>query len=568
MERAMIHLMRFKTSVFIFSAFINVLMLAGPLFMLQIYDRVLPSGSTPTLLALFAIVGILYFFMSILDWIRSRILMRLARAWHENAYLHVIKAALIKRQNFGSTNASLNPLKDLDIVRNFMSGSGSAAVYDVPFVPIYLAVLFLLHPTLGFFALFASVALVALMLSRQRAAKRYQTEATRSFDSVHAFAMTIGKQSADFVESLGIHHGLTRKLRAQHDQGLAIQQQGADQTSFYYSLMKSSRLYFQAGILALAAWLTIHNELTAGSIVAAAILMSRGLAPIEQIVANWRELSVASAANDRIRQLLSGNSVEFQKTALPVPNGKLDVHNLVCDGTVGDEPILSQINFKLDAGESLGIGGASGAGKSTLLKAVLGTWPLTEGEVRLDGALVKQWDAQSLAPHLGYLPQNPVLLPGTVAENISRFTEHPSAEAVIAAANLAKVHETILTLPDGYDTQVGPYGFPLSPGQAQRVAMACALFANPKVVVLDEPDSNLDQAGLHILKQILNLLKERKTTLLVASHRMDLLSALDKILIVGNGRQLIYGSSEQIKLHPSGSVITKHKAKEIVQAGE
>jgi PrtD family type I secretion system ABC transporter len=521
----------------VFSAVINVLMLTGPLFMLQVYDRVLTSASVPTLVALFAIVGFLYGFMAILEWVRVQVLARIARRWDEEIADGLFRAVLTE-ERAGQPARVFSPLRDLDTVRNFIAGAGPRAMLDAPWVPVYLGVIFLLHSALGWFAIGAALALVALMLMARYATRSRQTEAAALQEASHAFEQEARAQS-DLVRALALHDGLSRKWGDMHTKGLSLQQTANDWSGLFSGLTKSGRLFLQAGILALGAWLAINHEITAGAIIAAAIILSRGLAPIEHLLAHWQSVTSAHAAWLRLKPLAA--APEEMKTKLPAPKGALSVEGLTCFVPGASEPLLANVSFQLEPGEILGITGPSGIGKSTLLKAILGIWPYVKGDIRLDGATLAQWEREDLAPHLGYVPQDIRLFSGTVAQNISRFLPNATSEQIVEAAKLAQAHDMILKLPLGYDTPIGPKGFAISAGQRQRIALACALFGSPRLIVLDEPNSNLDDAGERALIDALAVMSAAGSTIVIATHRPSALASAGKLLSLREGRQAVLG---------------------------
>jgi PrtD family type I secretion system ABC transporter len=525
-------------STALFSAVINLLMLTGPLFMLQVYDRVLTSASVPTLVALVAIVAVLYVFMALLEWVRGRVLARNAFLWDEEISLKLFKSVLKEDQSMPASARTFSPLRDLDTVRNFLAGPGPRTLFDVPWVPVYLAVIFMLHNLLGWFSLAAALVLVALMAGARYATKERQGEANALQEAAHAVEQEARTQR-DLVKAVALDDGLSYKWDQIHGRGLALQQSASDRAGLFSGITKSARLFFQAAVLAIGAALVIQQEVTAGAIIAAAIILSRGLAPIEQLLAQWQSITSAYAAWDRLKPF--AGMPEMPKTRLPVPKGHLSVNDLTCFMPGATEPILVNLNFSLDPGEILGVTGPSGVGKSTLLKAILGIWPYTKGEVRLDGATLAQWDRKDLAQYLGYVPQDIGLFSGTIAQNISRFLPDASSEQIVDAAKLAQAHEMILQMPLGYDTPVGPRGVTISAGQRQRIALASALYGRPRLIVLDEPNSNLDEIGEQALIKALAAMRDAGSTIVIATHRPGALASAGKVLSLRGGRQASLG---------------------------
>ena len=531
-------------SLGLFSLVINLLMLAGPLFMLQVYDRVLPSGSVPTLVVLIGLVIVLYLFLALLEMVRGRVLVRLGRRFDEILHKDIFRAvfALTAREVKG---AGSQPLRDLDMVRGYIAGPGPLAFFDVPWVPIYIGLVFMFHPLLGIFAVVAAAVLAFLAILNKRLTHETQIKATMASESAHRFAEE-GRRQAGIIKSLGMGTALLRLWEERKEAALKSLSDNGDRAGLVSSTSKAARLLFQSGILAVGAWLAIRQSITPGIMIAASIIMSRALAPLEQMIVHWRGFTTAQRSWARIRKLLDESPPDKQRTALPRPSGQLSVSNLVCLMPDKPKPIVAGATFELQPGDGLGIIGPSGAGKSTLAKALLGIWPNTRGEVRLDGATHGQWDGDALGRHLGYLPQEIALLPGTLAQNISRFDPQATPQRVIEAAELAGVHRLALTLENGYDTVVGLDGTQLSAGQIQRVALARAVYGNPALVVLDEPNSNLDSEGDDALMKAITALRAQGTTVVVVAHRASAINALDTLLYIREGRPVFYGPKDGV----------------------
>lgn len=529
-------------STALFSAVINLLMLTGPLFMLQVYDRVLTSASIPTLVALVAFVAVLYTFMALLEWIRGRVLARNARCWDEDISHRLFKTVATDNLSSQPSARVFSPLRDLEAVRNFIAGPGPRTLFDVPWVPVYLTVIFMLHNVLGWFSLGAALVLVVLMLGARYATRDSQAQVSALQEASHSIAQEARSQP-DVVKAVALYDGLSHKWQQLHLQGLELQQAVSDRAGLFSGLTKSARLFFQAAVLAIGAALVIQHEMSAGAIIAASIILSRGLAPIEQLIAQWQSFTSTFAAWQRLQPLLRHRVMP--RTKLPSPKGFLSVNDLSCFLPDLPEPLLRNVNFQLLPGEVLGVTGPSGIGKSTLLKAILGIWPHVRGEVRLDGATHDQWDRTELARHLGYVPQDIVLFSGTIAQNISRFLPDASSEQIVEAAKLAQAHEIILKMPLGYDTPVGPRGVAVSAGQRQRIALASALYGRPRLIVLDEPNSNLDEVGENALIQSIRTMSNAGSTIVVATHRPAALSHASKQLLLRDGRQAALAYREQ-----------------------
>jgi PrtD family type I secretion system ABC transporter len=528
-------------STALFSAVINILMLTGPLFMLQVYDRVLASASVPTLVALITIVAGLYGFMAILEWIRGRVLARDARRWDEEISGDLFKAVLTDDRFATTSGRTFSPLRDLDTVRNFLAGVGPRTMLDLPWVPFYIAVIFMLHSLLGWFAVAAAALLVVLMIGARLLTKYPQSEASALQEASHSIAQeALG--ASDAVRALALSAGLGHKWQQMHARALSLQERASDRAGLFSGITKSARLFFQAGILAVGAVLAIQHEVSAGAIVAASIILSRGLAPIEQMIGQWQLFTSAHAAWRRLAAIAGEEAAP--KTLLPAPQGHLSVKNLSCFLPDSPVPLLKNVNFELQPGELLGITGPSAVGKSTLLKAMLGIWPNTQGEVRLDGATLDQWDREELSRYLGYVPQEIALFSGTVAQNISRFLPDATSAKIVEAARLAQAHEMILKLPLGYDTPIGAGGIVLSAGQRQRIALASALYGRPRLIVLDEPNSNLDEVGEQALIKAISTMRKLGSTIIIATHRRAALADAGKLLALREGRQAALAMSQ------------------------
>lgn len=529
----------------LFSLVINLLMLTGPLFMLQVYDRALPSGSVPTLVLLFVLVSLLYLFFALLEGVRSRLFNRLGTRIDEILHRPLYRAILDLRGPAG-TGGEAGSLRDLDVVRGFVSGPGPAAFFDVPWVPVYLGLIFLLHPLLGLFATFAAVLLVTVAILNRRSTAPVHAASARASETALLFAEE-GRRQAPAIQALGMTDTLVDQWSGRKAEARGLMSSAADRAGLFGSATKSIRLYFQSAMLALGAWLAIEQAISPGMIIAATIVMSRALAPIEQIVQQWQMLAGAQRSWARIRSLFAGLPADgARRTILPAPSGAIEVVGLNCFLQTGGKPVLSGVSFELERGAGLGIIGPSGAGKSTLVKALLGIWPRTAGEVRLDGATHDQWDRSELGRHFGYLSQGAMLLPGSIAENICRFSDEPSAELILQAAKVTGTHRLAVSFENGYDTPVGPGGVQLSAGQAQRIALARAVYGMPPIVVLDEPYSNLDAEGEQALTETIKALRAHGSTVVVVAHRASALNALDTVLCLRDGRQAFYGPKDSV----------------------
>ncbi len=522
----------------LFSLAINVLLLAPPLFTLQVFDRVISSRSEETLAFLsVAVIGALGL-MALLDGLRARLLASAGLALDRKMGPRVLEGLLAQAARLSGRDY-INGLRDVNTLRGFFTGAGMLSLFDAPWLPFFLLVIFLFHPLMGAVAVCGAIAMLLLAGMNERLTRkpleRAQAEARRAGRYIDA-----GLRNAEVVSALGMLAAVTRRWTTLNDVALAEQSRAGRAGATLSGWTKFARQFIQAAMLATGAYLVIRQHVSAGVMIAATILLSRALAPVESLVAGWRHLVEARAAWRRLKELLESNPPVPQGTELPVPQGQVDVERAVFALRSSDRPIIRGVSFSLGAGQALGIIGPSASGKSTLARLVLGVWKPASGTVRLDGADVAAWPRAKLAPHIGYLPQDVELFAGTVAENIARLAE-PDAAEVIRAAQRANVHELILRLPNGYDTEIGEAGQTLSPGQRQRIALARALYGNPRLVVLDEPNANLDHDGEVALLRTLSGLKEEGITVIIIAHRPSLLAGVDRLLVLRDGGVEAFG---------------------------
>lgn len=519
-------------SVFTFSFFINLLMFIAPLYMLNVYDRVLTSRSVPTLISLTLVAGGMLVVMGVLETVRSRVLVRTG-AWLDNRIGERLFSAVFRRSVVAPGGSQAQSLRDLDQVREFLTGQGLLAFIDAPWVPLFLTAVFLLHPILGAVATLGAVIIFALALTNALWSRKPLKDANQASINANNY-VTTSVRNAEAMEAMGMMPGIVRRWKDRHRKVLALQAQASDRAGTIVAISKSVRMFLQVAILGTGAYLAIQQIISPGVMIAASILMGRALAPVEQAVAQWRSFVNARAAYERLRGLLAATPVDEDRMALPAPEGHLSIERVVAGPPESRSVILKGVSFEVRPGEVLGVIGPSAAGKSTLARVLVGVWPTLQGCVRLDGANMAHWDKQALGPHIGYLPQDVELFDGSVAENIARFNEIEPA-AVVQAAQRAGVHDMILSLPEGYDTQIGAGGAVLSGGQRQRVALARALYNEPQLLVLDEPNANLDSEGETALMHALNTLRETGKTVIVITHRPTLLNAVDTILVLKGG---------------------------------
>ena len=537
--------------VALFSLFINLLFLVPPLYMLQIYDRVLTSRSSETLVVITFVVVWLFLTMGLLEFVRSRMLVRLGSRLDAQLsgplYETITRLALA-----GPEQATTRPLHDLASVRQFVSSNAPFALFDTPWVTVYLGILFLFHPAFGWFALAATVVLLGLAVMQDVSTRGLQEKyAKTSLHSVELAAEQL--RNAEVLHAMGMQGAMHERWRQQHQLAIGVQSAASDRAGIWVNISKTLRLLFQSLMLGLGAYLALGNVITGGMVIAGSILMGRALAPVDQLIAHWRQFNGARAAFSRLEELLTRMSADAPRMALPVPSGEITIENAVLVPPESENPVLKGISFRVGAGETLVIIGHSAAGKSTLVRAMLGLWPLTAGSVRLDQSEITHWDRVELGRHIGYLPQDIELFDGSVAENIARFG-HVKHRAVIKAARVAGVHEMISSLPEGYNTRIGPGGATLSGGQRQGIGLARAVYGRPRLVVLDEPNSNLDSDGEQALRRGCRYLKKHGVTVIMVNHRSRSLGLADKILVMEQGRLKLFGPRDAVLEHMGSSV--------------
>ena len=529
----------------LFSAVINVLMLTGSLYMLQVYDRVLGSGSVPTLLGLFAIVTVLYGFLGFYDFLRGRLLARSAIRFDLALGPHAFASGI--GGNAGA--AAARPLRDLDAVRGFLASPAVTALFDVPWVPLFLGILFVLHPWLGWLTVAGALVGAALALATRLLTAR-PIAWTATSDVEERDFVEQGRAAAEAIRAMGMSGHVTATWQRLHRATLAAQQAAGNPAELLGSVSRAFRMFLQSAILTLGAYLVLKHELSAGMIIASSILSGRALAPIDQVIGQWRTIGRAIESHRRLDRAFAGQGADKPRIQLPAPTGRITVNQVTsfAPGTPGtDRPrILTQVSFALDPGDGLGVIGASASGKSTLARLLVGAWAPDAGEIRLDGATYDQWTPEDIGRHVGYLPQQVRMLPGSIGQNIARFDPDASDAAVIAAARLTGVHDMILGLADGYATRIGGIAEPLSGGQIQRLGLARAIYRMPKIVVLDEPNSNLDAAGDEALAAAILALRQAGSVVVVMAHRPSGIAAVNKVLVLQGGRVLGFGDKAEV----------------------
>lgn len=538
---------RCKASFFaigFFSMFINLLMLAPPFYMLEVYDRVLTSRSSITLLMLTLILALLIVTIGAIEWVRSRVMVRISTKLDLMLSERVYSASFKQALYTNGMGASSQPMSDLSGLRQFLTGSGVFAFFDAPWIPIYIAVMFYFHPWFGMFTIVGAAIAVLLAVFNERATKAKLLSANK--ENIGALNLFNSSQrNAEVVSSMGMLENIMALWKRKSHKVLSLQGSASDLGGIISTISRSWRMLIQSLILGLGAYLVINNEITPGLMTAASLLIGRALAPIDQMIGNWKGFVSARGQYARLNEVLQTIPADPQRMSLPVPKGDLSVEQIIVTPPGGFSPVIKGITFRAPAGASVGILGASAAGKSTLARALLGIWPAQSGKVRLDGADMFQLDRAEVGPYLGYLPQDIELFEGSIADNIARFGEL-DAEKVVDAAKLAGVHDMILRLPQGYDTVIGAHGGVLSGGQRQRIGLARALYGDPKLVILDEPNSNLDDVGERALGEALIKLKQKGTTLFIITHRVSALAFVDNLLVLSEGQIVMSGARDQV----------------------
>jgi len=532
---------------FVFAAFfslvINALLLVPPIYMLQVFDRVLTSRSEETLVYL--TVGGLsaLVVMALLDMVRARLLGVVGAALDRRLGPRVLDGLIAQTARLGGS-AYVNGLRDVNTLRTFLGGPGLLALFDAPWLPFFLLIIFLFHPLLGAVALTGALAMVATAALNERLTRKPAEEAQMQARRAGRY-IDGAVRNADVVAALGMLPAVAKRWAEVNDTALRQQIRASRIGGVFSGLTKFARQFIQLAMLGVGAWLVVDQHVTAGIMIAATILLSRALAPVETLVAGWRTLIEARLAWRRLDELLSANPPMASQIDLPAPSGRLEVDRVLFGMKGAERPILRGVSFALAPGEALGVVGPSAAGKSTLARLVVGVWKPMGGVVRLDGADVAAWPREHLGPHIGYLPQDVELFAGTVAANIARLGAPDSAE-VVRAAQRAHVHDLILRLPKGYDTEVGEGGQLLSPGQRQRIGLARALYGNPRLIVLDEPNANLDIEGERALQAALRGMKEAGITALIIAHRAAILGGVDKLLVLREGTVEKFGPAREL----------------------
>ncbi|WP_145008375.1 type I secretion system permease/ATPase [Pseudomonas oryzihabitans] len=527
-----------------FSLFANLLLLVPSFYMLEVYDRVISSRSVTTLIMLSIIMVVMMATYGAIEWIRSRIMIRVSARLDLMLSERVFKASFKQSLYSGGMGGSSQPMGDLTGLRQFLTGSGLFAFFDVPWIPIYIGVMYYFHPYFGYFTIFGAIVAVILAFANEKLTSARLLSANRENSGAANIAVA-SLRNSEVVSSMGMLDNLLGRWKIRNYQVLSLQSRASDLSGAISNVSKTWRILLQSFVLGLGAYLVINNEITPGLMTAASLLMGRALAPIDQMIGGWRGFVAARGQYVRLNDVLQQIPADPKRMELPVPMGDLTVEQIVVTPPGAHVPVIRGVSFRAPPGASVGVLGASAAGKSTLARALLGIWPTQSGKVRLDGADMFHLDRTAVGPHLGYLPQDIELFEGSIAENIARFSEVDAAK-VVEAAQMAGVHEMILRLPQGYDTVIGAHGGVLSGGQRQRIGLARALYGDPKLVILDEPNSNLDDVGERALGEALIKLKQKGTTLFIITHRVSALAYVDNLLVLSEGQIVMSGARDQV----------------------
>ncbi len=540
-------------TVGLFSFFVNLLMLTGPLYMMQVYDRVLGSRSEATLVALSILVVFLYGMMGLLDYARGRILARIG-ARFQAALDRRVFDAMVRKSALDSDPVAQTGLQDLEGIQRLMSSPVLGAAFDLPWTPIFLAGIALFHPWLGLLAVGGGLILVVIAIMNQFFSKKPQSQASSSGHKANLLSEEIRKES-EMIQSMGMRTAAFQRWKVARDAALSDTVVASDTGGGFTVLTKTLRLFLQSAMLGLGAYLVLQGNMTPGAMIAGSILMGRALAPIEMGLGQWAMVQRAFKGWANLAELLGKVPEERERTELPKPKARLDVKGLAVVPPGENRPQLRNVTFKVEPGQAIGVIGPSGSGKSTLARALTGTWRPAAGSVRLDGASLDQYAPDVLGQHIGYLPQRIQLFEGTVSQNIARLAANPDAKQVVASASKAAAHEMILKLPAGYDTPVHAGGGRLSGGQMQRVGLARALYGDPAIVILDEPNSNLDNEGSMALNAAIRQMKKEGRSVLIMAHRPAAIQECDMLLVIENGAQAAFGPKDKVL----AEMVSNHK---------
>lgn len=532
-------------SVGLFSVFVNLLMLTGPMFMLQVYDRVLGAHSVETLTALFLLIVFLFAVMGLLDHARARVMARVGARFQVSLEARVFEAALRRNALAPNDPVSMASLRDLDAVNKLLAAPVFLALFDLPWVPVFLAAIFFFHPYLGFLSIGGGAFLILVTLLNQKMTSQPLMTANGAQIATDRLSDQL-RDEAELIQALGMRKSSFLRWQASRARAVDAMLSATDVGGGFSTFTRTFRVFLQSAMLAMGAWVVLRGEMTAGAMIAGSILMGRALAPVEQAVGGWAMVARAREGWGRLSLLLSSIPRETQRTPLPRPRAVLEAQNLSVAPPGQQVPTLRGVSFRVEPGQAMGVIGPSGAGKSTLARAICGVWRAGSGSIRLDGATLDQFDPDVLGNLIGYLPQRVTLFDGTIAENIARLAPKPDPDMVVDAAKRAAAHQMILDLPEGYDTKVSQAGGRLSGGQIQRVGLARALYGNPVLLVLDEPNANLDNDGSQALNAAVRSMKAAGGAVLVMAHRPAAIAECDTLLVLENGMRRAFGPREEV----------------------
>lgn len=535
---------RYFWFVAVFSFLVNVLMLTGPIYMLQVYDRVLGSRSEATLVALTVLVAFLYGMMGLLDYVRGRVMGRVAARFQARLDMRVFDAVM-RRSAIKRDEISVTGVRDLESVQRILSSPVLMALFDIPWTPFFILAIMIFHPWLGYLAIVGGTILIAVTILNQWVTQRPTMKSNQETMRANVIADQI-RGEAEMVQSMGMRTAAFRRWHKAREESLRSQIASSDLLGGFTATTKTFRLFLQSAMLGLGAYLVLQGELTPGAMIAGSILMGRALAPIELAIGQWPMVQAARKSWHNLAQLLTESPKEPDRTPLPKPKARLEVQQLTVIPPGEQQAALRIVSFTVQPGTAVGVIGPSGSGKSTLARALTGTWRPAGGKIRLDGATLDQYGPDDLGAHIGYLPQRVALFDGTIAENIARLSENPDPTKIVEAAKKAAAHEMILKLPDGYDTRVSVTGGRLSGGQMQRIGLARAMYGDPVFLVLDEPNSNLDNEGSEAVNAAIRDLKSRGGSALIMAHRPAAIKECDTLLMLEGGARVAFGPKEEV----------------------
>ena len=527
----------------VLSLFVNLLMLTGPLYMLQVYDRVITSQSMSTLVALSILMVVMYAFMGFLDFLRSRLLVRIGNYVEKKLGPHTFKSWLTGGLKTPS-KVGQRPLQNLTTIKRFLTGSAPTTFFDIPWTPVYIAVIFMIDWTLGVVAVIGAILVLIIAIGAELTTRKRESDANHARAMGTHFSQKV-KMNSETVVSMGMVEEMTSRWNALKIDGENSELRASDISGGASAMSKAFRMFLQSAILGFGAALAVQQIISPGAMIAGSIILGRALAPIQMVIGQWRNFIQTKNAYKEINEFYETIPAEAEKVVLPVPTGQISIQNMVAGPPGAKNATLKGINFDLVPGDGLCVIGHSGSGKSSLARLLVGVWLPQRGSVRLDGATLDQWDSDQLGKNIGYLPQTVSLFDGTVGENICRFRENQQPEAIIRAAQIAGIHDFILSLPEGYNTRLGLDGTVLSVGQIQRIALARAVYGDPCLIVLDEPNSNLDAEGDNALNAAINYMRSINKTVIIISHRPIAMASVNKMLVLRDGKQEKFGHKEQ-----------------------